>query len=113
MRDPFLADQRPRVEWWGGRFLPASTPLDHPVITALTRSIASVRSKPARLEGVTFGADAGLLQHVGDTPAILFGAGDIRNAHRPDEFVELADLETMARTLAATIVDFCGVAQNR
>jgi len=113
LRDPFLADNRPRVAWWGGRFLPASTPLDHPVVTALTRSITSVTSTPPRLEGVTFGADAGLLQHVGDTPAILFGAGDIRNAHRPNEFVEVADLETMTRTLAATIVDFCGVARAR
>ena len=108
--DDFLRDHPPVVEWWGGRFLPSQTPLDHALVRSLSASVREELDTDAVLQGVTFGADAGLLQHVGNTPVVLFGAGDIRRAHRPDEFVEIDQLETMARTLARTIVRFCGEA---
>jgi acetylornithine deacetylase len=57
---------------------------------------------------VPFGADAGLLEHVGNTPAIVFGAGDIRMAHRPNESVDIDALTTMARSIAVTVLRFCG-----
>jgi acetylornithine deacetylase len=41
---------------------------------------------------VSYGTEAGLFQAVG-IPAVLWGPGDIGVAHRPDEFVEVADLE--------------------
>jgi acetylornithine deacetylase len=105
--DPFLAEHAPVVTWWGGRFLPARTRVEHPVVTSLSRAVGSVTGRPARIEAVPFGADAGLLERVGGTPAVLFGAGDIRRAHRPDEYVDVAELVTMARVLAAAAVEFC------
>lgn len=105
--DPFLAEHPPAVEWWGGRFLPAETPNDHALVRAMCQGVSGVTGCPAHIEGVTFGADAGLVQNVGHTPVILFGAGDIRVAHRPDEYVDIEQLTTMARSLAATVVAFC------
>jgi acetylornithine deacetylase len=105
--DPFLVDHAPTVTWWGGRFLPARTAVEHPMVGALSRAVAGVTGRTARLEAVPFGADAGLLERVGGTPAVLFGAGDIRRAHRPDEYVDVEELVTMARVLAATAVEFC------
>lgn len=109
-QDPFLRDHAPRVEWWGGRFLPASTALDHPLVRSLGEAVHEVTAAPARYEAVPFGADAGLVQRVGGTPVVLFGAGDIRGAHRPDERVEIEALVTMARVLALAVVRFCGTA---
>ena len=106
--DAFLTDHPPVVEWWGGRFLPAKTPVDDPLVRTLSRSVTEELGAAAVLEGVTFGADAGLPQHLAKMPVVLFGAGDIRRAHRPDEYVEIAQLETMARSLARAIVRFCG-----
>lgn len=106
--DPFLRDHPPTVEWWGGRFLPARMETGHPLRRVMGRAFARVTGREARYEGVPFGADAGLLEHVGGTPTLLFGAGDIRRAHRPDEFVDVDELETMARVLARAILDYCG-----
>jgi acetylornithine deacetylase len=55
-----------------------------------------------------YGADMGLLVNVGGTPTVLFGPGDIRGAHRPDESVAVDDLVALARSLAVAIVRFCG-----
>jgi acetylornithine deacetylase len=41
---------------------------------------------------VSYGTEAGLFQAAG-IPAVLWGPGDIAVAHRPDEFIEVPDLE--------------------
>jgi acetylornithine deacetylase len=48
----------------------------------------------------------------GSTPTVLFGPGDIRRAHRPDEYVEVEELVAAARTLAVAAMRFCGVAEG-
>ncbi len=106
--DPWLREHPPKVEWWGGQFHPAAVPAD----AALPRTVASALTDAggsAVLEGMTYGSDMRLLVHVGNTPAILFGPGDVREAHRPDEAVRLSDLQTTVRTLTLTALRFCGV----
>ena len=106
--DDWLRSNRPEVEWWGGRFLPAATPADHALTTSLQSSASAVLERTTPLEGVTFGSDAGLLTRVAGTPTVLFGAGDIRWAHRPDEYVEIEELVKMAGALAVGATRFCG-----
>ena len=107
--DDFLRSHPPRVEWWGGRFLPAATDVDHPLVRDLREAHRAATGATAVVEGVPFGADAGLLRQVAGTPTVLYGAGDIRQAHRPDERVSVDALARMARTLAVTALRFCGV----
>ena len=107
--DPWLADHPPVLEWWGGRFLAARTDPGHPLVEALQGAATSVMGREAPLEGMTYGADMGLLANVAQVPTVLFGAGDIRRAHRPDEYVEVAELVAQARSLAVAAVRFCGV----
>jgi acetylornithine deacetylase len=107
-RDDWLSTHPPIVEWWGGRFLPSRMSTDHPLTVALAEASSAVSGESAPIEGVTFGADAGLLTHVGRTPTLLFGAGDIRRAHRPDEYIDVDDLERMARVVAVAVMRFCG-----
>jgi acetylornithine deacetylase len=57
---------------------------------------------------MTYGADMGLLVNVGHTPTVLFGPGDVRVSHRPDEYVPVQELETAVRTLTLTALRFCG-----
>lgn len=111
--DPWLRDHPPRVEWWGGQFEPARVPPDHPLVAAMRESTQAVMGRPARVLGMTYGADMGLLVNHGSTPTVLFGPGDIRRAHRPDEFVEVEELVTAARALAVAAMRFCGVALSR
>lgn len=106
--DPWLREHPPVVEWWGGRFDPAGIPADHPIVSAVVTAFGDVTGTPAILEGMTYGADMRLLVNAGQVPTVLFGPGDVRQAHRPDEFVPVADLETVTRTLALTALRFCG-----
>ena len=107
--DPWLAEHPPDVEWWGGRFDPASTDPVHPIVTAVTGAATDVTGSAPSLEGVTYGADMRLLVQVGHIPTVLFGPGDVRVAHMPDEFVSIADLRIAAQALVLTALRFCGV----
>jgi len=107
--DPWLAEHPPDVVWWGGRFEPAVTDVAHPIVTTVTGAAADVTGSAPPVEGVTYGADMRLLVNVGRIPTVLFGPGDVRVAHMPDEHVPLEDLRAAAQALVLTSLRFCGV----
>lgn len=110
-KHPWLRDHPPRVEWWGQQFEPAFISGNHPLVTVVAGAAEAVLEQPAPLQGMTYGADMGLLVNHGGIPTVLFGPGDIRRAHQPDEFVEVEELMVAARSLAVTVMRFCGVAE--
>jgi acetylornithine deacetylase len=77
-------------------------------VTTVSDAFGEVTGEPAVIQGMTYGADMRLLINEGRTPTILFGPGDVRNAHQPDEFVPISDLLTTVQTLALTSLRFCG-----
>jgi acetylornithine deacetylase len=107
--DPWLRDHAPEVEWWGGRFDSAVTDVRDPIVTTLTAAVATLRGAAPPAEGVTYGSDMRLLVNTGCIPTVLFGPGDVRVAHRPDEFVPVVDLRAAAEALVLTALRFCGV----
>jgi acetylornithine deacetylase len=107
--DRWLAGHPPTVEWWGGRFDPAVTDLSDPIVTTMMDATAAVTGAPAPVEGVTYGADMRLLVNAGGVPTVLFGPGDVRMAHMPDEYVPVAELRAAAECLVVAALRFCGV----
>ena len=106
--DAWLRDHPPQVEWWGGQYAPASIPAGHPLVGTLCGAYHDAGGASARVAGMTYGADMRLFVNEGGTPAVLFGPGDVRQAHRPDEFIAVSDLEVAARTLALLALRYCG-----
>jgi acetylornithine deacetylase len=102
----FLRDHPPAVEWWGGQFLPAETDSAAAIVDTARNAIADIIGEPPRVEGMTYGADMRLLVNEGRIPTVLFGPGNVRSAHRPDESVPIADLLTVAQVLAITALRF-------
>lgn len=104
----WLERHPPEVEWWGGQFHPAATDPSDPIVRTVADAFRDIEGREPRVEGMPYGADMQLLVNVGHTPTVMFGPGDVRNAHRPDEWVPIAELETVTRTLALTALRFCG-----
>lgn len=111
--DPWLERHPPQVEWWGGQFHPAATDPADPIVRTVADAFRDIEGREPRIEGMPYGADMQLLVNVARTPTVMFGPGDVRNAHRPDEWVPIAELETVTRTLALTALRFCGHGGDR
>jgi acetylornithine deacetylase len=104
--DGYLREHPPSVEWWGGQFMPAATSMDAGIVTCASEAISDVTSRQPCIEGMTYGADMRLLVNQGNIPTVLFGPGNVRHAHRPDEFVPIEDLMTVARVIAVMALRF-------
>ena len=110
--DPWLRDHPPHITWLDGQFAPAGIPVDSPLVEALSQAWQVAGSSPARIEAVTYGADMRHFVNTGGVPCVMFGAGDVRLAHAPDESIPLEDLLTAITTTAVLIANWCGVART-
>ncbi len=109
--DPWLRENPPNIEWFGGQFAPAEVPVDAPICEALKRAHALATGREPAVEGVSYGADMRLFIRFGETPCVMYGAGDVRDAHGPDEHISIPDLVTATKTVAFLISSWCGVAR--
>lgn len=93
------------IEWSGGQFEPAETPLDHPFV-ALVRAAgeAELGSAP-RLAGAPYGADMRLFANRG-IPCVMFGTPGLERAHAADEHAVIDDVLRVARALVRLILRF-------
>ncbi len=104
--DQWLRDHPPTVTWEGAQFAAARTDEDEPIVATLQSTAAAVSGEPRPVKGVRYGADMRHLVLEGGIPTVLFGPGDVRLAHRPDENIVATDLLKAARILALTALRF-------
>jgi acetylornithine deacetylase len=109
-RDPWLREHPPKLEWFGGQFAPAEVPPDAPICEAIKRAHERATGEEPIVEGAPYGADMRLFIRFGETPCVMYGAGDVSVAHAPDEHVSITELMTATKTIACLLADWCGVA---
>ncbi len=105
---PWLESHPPHVEWIGGQFHPATTDPGSAIVGAVRESHATITRQPAATTAVPYGSDLRHLVNTGGIPTVLYGPGDVRAAHRTDEYIPEAELTAAARSLALLIVRWCG-----
>jgi acetylornithine deacetylase len=107
--DPWLAEHPPTVEWVGGVWQGTETSPAHPLVRTLTQAVGEATGRPPAVRGATYGSDLRLFTNNFGVPGVLFGPGDIRQAHFTDESIAITEVETAALALAVTIAEYCGV----
>jgi len=102
---------RQRLPWLeaeivaGPDYVPFEIPADHPLVHSMQKAMAAV-GVPARISSWRAASDAGFLVHGAGIPCVLFGPGDIEQAaHRPDEWIDLADLDVAQRVFEHLILN--------
>jgi acetylornithine deacetylase len=106
--DPWLRANPPMLEWFEGQFESAQTPIDHPLIRTLAAQHRRIHNAEPTIRGVPYGSDMRLFINHGQMPAVHYGPGDVRLAHAVDEYVDLADVVAVTKTIALMIVEWCG-----
>jgi acetylornithine deacetylase/succinyl-diaminopimelate desuccinylase-like protein len=84
---------------------PFETPQDAALADALARAVHRTTGASPGTTGMVAWTDAHNFVDHGGSQAVVFGPGDLRNAHRADEFVSLREVVTCARILAELIAD--------
>jgi acetylornithine deacetylase len=78
-----------------------SPPLEVPADADIHRRVCELIGQHESF-GVNFASDGGPLQRIG-LECVLFGPGDIENAHRPNEYVPIDEM-TRCREVLETLV---------
>ncbi len=107
--DPWLRNNLPRVEWLNGQFAPAAIPIDSPLVSTLSEVWTRAYGTQPKIIAEPYGADMRHFVMTGGMPCLMFGAGDVRLAHAPNESIPLEELFTAVRITAEFIAEWCGV----
>jgi acetylornithine deacetylase len=106
--DGWLREHPPALEWFEGQFESGQTPHDSPIVQAVSAGHAQTLGQAPVVQGVTYGSDLRLFTNHGDIPAVLYGPGDVANAHTVNEYVDLEDVLAATRVLALIVSQWCG-----
>lgn len=112
-KDPWLREHPPTITFFGGQFIAAETPTDAAICDALRGAHRKVTGRETTTEAVTYGADMRHFIVFGGMPCVMYGAGDIRVAHAPDEYLEVDELLIAAKVVAVMLAGWCGVREGR
>ncbi len=109
--DDWLAEHPPDVEWFGWNAEPHECDRDAAVVDRAREHATAVCDAEGQFVGGLAGLDERFYVNYYDIPCPTVGPVG-HNLHAADESVELDSLVDTTKLLAATAIDFCGVADG-
>jgi len=103
--DPSLRVEASAVDWV--KALPMDISKDEPIVQSVSRSHRAVTGKESELSTLPYWTDASSFVNLGHIPTVVYGPGDISQAHSAAEHIDINELLTYARTIALTVLDYC------
>ncbi|MFP4146861.1 MAG: ArgE/DapE family deacylase [Halorhodospira sp.] len=100
--DPWLSRNPPQIQRLASGFGSAQTDPEHPLVHALAEAAEEEFRVAPRIAAAPYGCDMAGWVRLAKVPTILYGPGDIDEAHAPNESVSLALTYRVARTLVRT-----------
>ncbi len=82
-------------------------PSDHPLPQALSQC-CKARGKQGEIFGWNVSCDARLYAKVGKMPTVVFGPGNVAQAHASNEYVNISEVVKAAEILATFMISWCG-----
>jgi acetylornithine deacetylase len=107
-QDSWLREHPPVLEWFEGQFESGETQQDSAIVRAIAEGHSQTFGKAPIVQGVTYGSDLRLFTNHGETPAVLYGPGNIFDAHTVNEHVDLEEVVSAAKVLALIVCQWCG-----
>ena len=107
--DPWLKKHSALLEWIPDMVIDSSEiSIEHPVVKEFENAYQHVMGEKAEIRAATYGCDASLLNHCARTPTLIFGPGDIAQAHTVDEYIEIDRVIDATKVLALFLLHWCG-----
>jgi len=97
--DPWLSRNPPIVRWKATGFGSAHVAEDHPLVAAVSEAAGRVFGRVPACSGAPYGCDMSAWVRLASTPTLLYGPGEIEQAHASDEWASLSQTTAVARVL--------------
>ncbi|WP_411333089.1 peptidase [Metabacillus indicus] len=110
-KDEWFKEHPAELEWFGARWLPNEIDGTHPLTEALSKAYVDILESEPVIEASPWGTDAGLLSQAGGIPSIVFGPGETEMAHFPNEFIDIDQMISCTKVIAAFLLNWCEVSE--
>jgi len=84
------------------------TSVRHPLVKTFQNACVQ-ENLPDDLSGWVVSCDARLFKHAGNMPTIVFGPGNLKDAHSAHERIQVRDIVKSAKVLAVFLCQWCGL----
>jgi acetylornithine deacetylase len=100
----------PVLEWSNFFIEPAEISANHNLVKTFSDSVKKVTKKEAVISGFPSGCDMRLLIKYANTPTLIFGPGSLKQGHTVDEYIKIDELIDSTKTIALSLLNWCGIA---
>lgn len=95
----WLRRNPPVVRWKAAGFGSAQIAADHPLVDAVSRASNSIFGEAPPVRAAPYGCDMSAWVRLTKTPTLLYGPGEIDQAHATDEWASISQTVKVARVL--------------
>ncbi|MGQ9544051.1 MAG: M20 family metallopeptidase [Candidatus Bathyarchaeia archaeon] len=103
--DPEVKFQVEAIDWI--KCSPMETSKDELIVKTVRESLKAVSGVEAEVGGLPYWCDAGSISNIMKIPTLIFGPGELEQAHSSTENIKITDLTIYAKTILKTIMDIC------
>jgi acetylornithine deacetylase len=97
--NPWLSKHPPTVSPRAAGFGSSQIPENHPLVTALSEATENVFERRPKTVGAPYGCDMSGWIRLAGVPTVIYGPGDITQAHAANEYASLSLTNRCARAL--------------
>ena len=97
--NPWLREHPPVIRWKAAGFGASETSASHPLVSYLSDAASVAFDRSPNVVGAPYGCDMSAWVRLTGTPTVLYGPGDIGQAHGADEWVSLETTDKVAQAL--------------
>ncbi|MFP6890635.1 MAG: M20/M25/M40 family metallo-hydrolase, partial [Nitrospinota bacterium] len=110
--NPWMKELPPEVKFVGYYAESAAVDKDHPIVRTVAGCYEEVSGKTPEISGRQGAADTRFLNGFANIPTVIFGPGPTTQMHANNEWVAVEDIIDATKTLALSIVDWCGAEER-
>ena len=107
--DSWLMEHSPLIEWYEGLFEPVGIDIDSDLVHCLNASHREALGRDVQFEAATYGSDMRIFNLYGGIPVLLYGPGNVSEAHTVNESIEVDAVIDAVCTIVLMLINWCGV----
>lgn len=88
---------------------PMETPKDALIVKTVKENLKLISGIEPEIGGLPYWCDAGSISNIMRIPTLVFGPGDLEQAHSSTESIDITKLKIYAETILKTIIDICSI----
>ncbi|MEM2843344.1 MAG: M20/M25/M40 family metallo-hydrolase, partial [Candidatus Bathyarchaeia archaeon] len=87
--------------------IPMEISAKEPIVKFVSKNLEAITSRKPKIVGIPYWCDASSFVNIMKVPTLVFGPGELEQAHSSSEFISIKKLILFAKIIFLTSLDIC------